>query len=113
MLGDDAMGEFMEEERGEEEKAREHTDGPLLSGEPAGLMRELLFEKVGVGGKNDDPRGMKIDRYPKDSADPHSGAWGHVDGWLEAKRCAAENRRGSFASFFLSGFAPAHSRVIF
>jgi hypothetical protein len=95
------VGQFVKQETSEEEKACENTYAPLLSRGPAGLLRELLFEKVGVRGKNDDPRGMQIDRYTKDFADPHSWGWRHVDWYLEARCFAAQiNEAGSRAYSF-------------
>jgi hypothetical protein len=101
VLRDHAVGQFVKQETSEEEKACENTYAPLLSRGPAGLLRELLFEKVGVRGKNDDPRGMQIDRYTKDFADPHSWGWRHVDWYLEARCFAAQiNEAGSRAYSF-------------
>jgi hypothetical protein len=75
------------------------------------LLRELLFEKVGVRGKNDDPRGMQIDRYTKDFADPHSWAWRHVDWYWEARCFALEISEAALPIPFglLSGVLPGSS----
>ena len=43
------------------------------------LLQELFLQNVGDARKNDDPRGMKVDGYPEDFADAHSGALGHIE----------------------------------
>lgn len=69
MLRDDAVGEFVEEERAEKENAGEDADAQMLGGSPGRiLLRELRVEKIGDAGKNNDPRGVEIDGYPQDFA---------------------------------------------
>jgi len=98
VLGDDAVGEFVEEKGSKKENAGENAYAPLLSGGPAGiLLFELHGEGIGDGGKNDDPCGMQKDGYPEDFADAHSWALRHIEWSLKAsrlaiKRCKAGSR---------------------
>lgn len=80
VLGDHAMGKFMEEKRSKKENASEDSYDPLLDRRPARiLLRELHGERVGDSGKNDDPSRVEINGYSEDFADAHSGAWRHLE----------------------------------
>ncbi len=70
MLGHHAVGEFVEENRGEEEKARQDAHGPMLRVRPKRMfLAELRGDDVGDGGKNEDPRGMEVDGNSENLAD--------------------------------------------
>src|SRR5690348_12069876 len=76
------MGELVEKQRPKEKQARENAYTPLLCGIPGRvLLGELHRKRVRDGGKDDDPRRMKIDGYSKNPADAHSGACRHVE-WV-------------------------------
>ena len=95
----------MEQERSKKQNAGSNADGPLLRGAPARmLLLELYGERVGDGGKNDDPSGMKIDGYPEDFADAHSGALRHIEWFWDAGWRAPEKCRSGFASLLLPCF---------
>jgi hypothetical protein len=58
----------------------------LLSRSPEGiLLLELHGEGIRNGGENDHPSRMKIDGYPEDFADAHSGALRHIEWFWDAR----------------------------
>jgi hypothetical protein len=70
MLGHDAVGELVEENRGEEEQTGEDAHGPMLGVRPTRvLLLELRGDDVGNGGKNENPGGVQIDGNPENFAD--------------------------------------------
>ena len=70
MLGHHAVGQFVEEDRGEEEQARQKAHGPMLCVRPKRMfLPELGGDDVGDGGKNEDPSRVEIDGDSENSSD--------------------------------------------
>src|SRR5260370_414758 len=74
MLGNDAVGKFVEEDGREEEKAGQDAHGPMLCVGPKWmLLLELRGNDVGDGQKNENPSGVEIDGNSENFADAQ--AW--------------------------------------
>ena len=70
VLGHDAVAEFVEENRSEEEEAGQDADGPMLRVSPKRmLLLELRGDDVGNGRKNKDPSRMEVDGDSQNSSD--------------------------------------------
>src|SRR6266566_2025500 len=73
MLGNDAVGKFVEEDGREEEKAGQDAHGPMLCVGPKWmLLLELRGDDVGDGRKNENPSGVEIDANSEKRLPPQS-----------------------------------------
>src|SRR5882762_2358652 len=64
MLGHDAVTEFVEENRSEEEETGQDADGPMLRVRPKRMqLLELRGDDVGDSRKNKDPSRMEVEEF--------------------------------------------------
>src|SRR5580700_2482258 len=93
-LGDNAVGEFVENDRSEEQQSGEDTNGPGLRACPRGILRR---EIAGYGkrdqAKNKNPAEINVDGYAEYASDANPLCLRHL-----FHRTAIQSRQYSFGN---------------